>query len=389
METYRLIGVDFGTTVSSVYQMIMNSPSNQNSGDSDSYIAFHGNDCYFGTAAKKKMGNEGYQVVYELKRVIGLDEDDESIDEDKEKWPFKIVGNDRGKACIQLELPFNGETITRTVDPEVLVAQYLNHLLEERVENRLRCKAVFTIPAKFSNVQREAMKSAVNQLRLADVRFFPEPTAAAMAYIRESPSIVDNSCIVVYDFGGGTFDVSVLRYSHKDFTVLYTTGDAHLGGADIDNSLMDYVVKLLQQVQPDFCLSSYRAKSNAKRLFEEIKCMVSTQEPYTLYASDIDRKYEREGSEPVNITKAMLREVCAPFIQRTIAILREVFDRPHDGFRAEEIKYILPVGGCSNIPFVLEALERAFPEVEVLRAPDPTHMVAKGACYLGRRNDNN
>ena len=183
--------------------------------------------------------------------------------------------------------------------------------------------------------------------------------------------------------------MSVLRYSHKDFTVLYTTGDAHLGGADIDNSLMDYVVKLLQRVEPGFCLSSYRAKSNAKRLFEEIKCMVSTQEPYTLYASDIDRKYEREGSEPVNITKAMLREVCAPFIQRTIAILREVFDRPHDGFRAEEIKYILPVGGCSNIPFVLEALEIAFPKVKVLRAPDPTHMVAKGACYLGRRNDNN
>ena len=243
------IGIDLGTTYScvatydSAVEIIANEQGNR---VTPSFVAFTSEERLIGDAAKNQAALNPKNTVFDAKRLIGRAFDDESVQKDIKSWPFKVVESN-GQPLIEVE--YLDET--KTFSPQEISSMVLTkmkEIAEAKIGKKVE-KAVVTVPAYFNDAQRQATKDAGAIAGLNVLRIINEPTAAAIAYGLGAGKSEKERHVLIFDLGGGTFDVSLLNITGGVFTVKATAGDTHLGGQDFDTNLLEHFKKEFQKKQ--------------------------------------------------------------------------------------------------------------------------------------------
>ncbi|WVW84903.1 chaperone DnaK [Kwoniella bestiolae CBS 10118] len=377
VDVGTVIGIDLGTTYSCVavhkggkVEIIANDQGNR---ITPSWVAFTEEERLIGDAAKNQASNNPENTVFDAKRLIGRSADDSDVKKDQKHWPFKIV-NKGGKPMISV----NHKGDLKEFTPEEISAMVLTKM-KETAEAYLGHKvthAVVTVPAYFNDAQRSATKDAGTIAGLTVLRIVNEPTAAAIAYGLDRTGKAESQ-IIVYDLGGGTFDVSLLSIEDGVFEVLATAGDTHLGGEDFDNRVIDYLVKQYKRKTDVDVSKNNRAMGKLKREVEKAKRTLSSQ---------MSTKIEIEAFEGGNdfsetLTRAKFEELNMDLFRKTMKPVEQVLKDA--GVKKEEIDDIVLVGGSTRIPKVQQLLKDYFNGKEPSKGINPDEAVAYGAAVQG------
>jgi heat shock protein 1/8 len=277
------IGIDLGTTYSCVAVYEGNSveiiANEQGSFTTPSFVSFTSEERLIGEAAKNQAAMNPANTVFDIKRLIGRRFDDDTVKKDVESWPFKVV-DQGGNPMVQVE--YLGET--KTFSPQEISAMVLTKMkevAEVKLGKKIE-KAVVTVPAYFNDNQRQATKDAGSISGLNVLRIINEPTAAAIAYGLGSGKSEKERNVLIYDLGGGTFDVSLLHIQGGVFTVKATAGDTHLGGQDFDTNLLDHFKKEFQKKTKKDITGDARALRRLRTACERAKRTLSSASSTTV-----------------------------------------------------------------------------------------------------------
>jgi heat shock protein 5 len=367
----QVIGIDLGTTYSCVGILKSGGveiiPNDQGNRITPSYVALLDDGNVVGEAAKNEASNVPLQVLYDVKRLIGRRMDDETVKKDKAVLPYKIV-DEEGK--LKIEVPIKGAPTTMT--PEEVSAKVLAKLkktaetyLGESVKD-----AVVTVPAYFNNAQREATKDAATIAGLNVLRIVNEPTAAAMAYGLDKK---EEANIMVYDLGGGTFDVSLLSVAKGVVEVLATNGDTHLGGEDFDQRVAAHFNELFKEKHGKDVQQDRQAMAKLRRAAEKAKLALSTQQEVKV---DVESLVDGIDFE-CQLTRAKFEELNIDLFRKTIEPLKRLLE---DGkMKKEDINEVVLVGGSTRIPRIQELLKAYFNGKELNKHLNADEAVAIGA----------
>ena len=360
-----IIGIDLGTTNSLAAYFAPQGPvvvrDAEGNGLVPSVIAFSNGQVSVGSQAKARAVLNPLSTVYSVKRLMGRSVAD--LHNELRFLPYHVVGGDRQTVCVEV----GGKLLT----PQELSAIILTEVRQraEKAMGRAISKAVITVPAYFDDAQRQATRDAGRIAGLEVTRIVNEPTAAALAYGLDRK---ESATVAVYDLGGGTFDVSILRVEGGVFQVLSTHGNTHLGGDDLDRELIDLITSEIRQQYGDK-LSFPPATRQALRSFAETtKIKLSTETSARIQvAMGGARLYERV------ITREEFEQRIAKWIDRTIdACQQAVTDAK---ISVEDIDEVVMVGGCTRIPYVLKRVGEFFGR-EPYTAINPDEVVALGAA---------
>jgi heat shock protein 5 len=368
------IGIDLGTTYSCVgvrkngnVEIIANDQGNR---ITPSYVAFSDNERLIGDAAKNQATQNPERTIYDVKRLIGRDFDDKTVQKDKSLLSYDIVSKG-GKPYIKTTIA-GGET--KTFSPEEISAMILQKMKEtaeaylgEKVES-----AVVTVPAYFNDAQRQATKDAGTIAGLHIPRVVNEPTAAAMAYGLDKVGPEKN--ILVFDLGGGTFDVSILTIDNGVFEVVSTSGDTHLGGEDFDQRVMQYFIKLIKKKYDKDVSKDNRALQKLRRESERAKRALSSQAQVSVEIESLIDGIDI--SEP--LSRARFEELNSDLFKKTLKPVKKAMEDA--GMEKDEIDDIVLVGGSTRIPKVQSLLKDYFDGKEPSRGINPDEAVAYGAA---------
>jgi len=372
----KVIGIDLGTTYScvGVYQnskveIIANDQGNR---ITPSYVAFTETERLVGDAAKHQAAANPKNTVYDAKRLIGRKFNDRTVVKDRKLWPFQIVNKDT-KPHIQVD--FKGEThMFAAEEISAFVLQKMKATAESWLGHSVT-HAVVTVPAYFDDSQRQATKDAGTIAGLTVARIINEPTAAAIAYGLDKQNRETN--IIVYDLGGGTFDVSVLTLDEGVFEVLATNGDTHLGGQDFDQRVIEYLMKTFKKKHKIDIKKNLRALAKLRREVEKAKRSLSSQ-----HQVKIDIENFAEGIDfAETLTRARFEELNNDLFRKTMKPVQTVMKDAR--LKKNEIDEIVLVGGSTRIPKVQKLVKDFFNGKEPNRGINPDEAVAYGATVQG------
>lgn len=364
-EKKRIVGIDLGTTNSLIAFMDLTGPQVIPSADGASIVPSvvslaEDGSFIVGEAARRELIDHPERTVYSVKRLMGRGVGD--VKEELKLFPFQIAAGSEN--VIRLEL--GGKTLT----PPEISAQVLKQL-KEQAEAYLGeevTQAVITVPAYFNDAQRQATKDAGRIAGLEVLRLVNEPTAASLAYGLDKRK---SGVVAVYDFGGGTFDISILRLQEGIFEVLATNGDTHLGGDDIDNRLLSIALEDIAAEWGEDVSGNGQAVQTIRRAVIEAKEQLSFVPQVAIHVEYKGRAYQRE------ITRELFDGLIKDIIDRTLQPCREAMRDAK--VQPEDIDEVVLVGGSTRIPLVrqaVEALFRAKPHTEL----NPDEVVALGAA---------
>lgn len=375
------IGIDLGTTYSCVAiwrnnecQVIANDQGNRTTPSS---VAFTASECLVGEAAKNQASDNPTNTVFDAKRLIGRKFSDATVQEDCKLWPFKVIQGEANKPMI--EVMFKGQAKTFS-------AEYVSSLvlikMKETAQSFLGVpvsNAVITVPAYFNDSQRQATKDAGSIAGLHVKRIINEPTAAAIAYgLNKEIDQEGEKNILIFDLGGGTFDVSILTLEEGMFEVKATAGDTHLGGEDFDNKLVIWCIKEFcrkhKEVTPAQVSKNPRAMRRLRTSCERLKRELTAK---TVASFDLDGLHEGiDGS--FSVTRARFETLCADYFKNCLDPVRKVLE--DSGLEKKEINEVVLVGGSSRIPKVQELISGFFGGKELNKKINPDEAVAHGAA---------
>ena len=371
----RAIGIDLGTTYSCVgvwqnerVEIIANDQGNRTT---PSYVAFTDSERLIGDAAKNQVSMNPENTVFDAKRLIGRKIEDASIQNDMKHWSFKVVGKDGGKPHIQVN--FKGEE--KIFSPEEISAMVLIKMKEtaESYLGEAVKDAVITVPAYFNDGQRQATKDAGAIAGLNVLRIINEPTAAAIAYGLDKKGQGESN-ILIFDLGGGTFDVSLLTIDDGIFEVKATAGDTHLGGEDFDNRLVSWCVQEFKRKTKKDPTGNNRSLRRLRTACERAKRTLSASTETTI---EVDSLFD--GSDfMTKITRAKFEELCIDLFRSTIDPVDRVLR--DSKMSKSSIHEIVLVGGSTRIPKVCSLLTEYFNGKELNRSINPDEAVAYGAA---------
>merc|ERR1719436_1642354 len=372
----KVIGIDLGTTYSCVgvyqNQQVVIIPNDQGLRITPSYVAFTESERLVGDAAKNQATVNPKNTVYDAKRLIGRKYKDKKVIADKKLWPFDVI-NKEGKPYVQVE--YKGET--KQFAPEEISA-FILQKMKSTAESYLGhpvTHAVVTVPAYFDDSQRQATKDAGTIAGMTVARIINEPTAAAIAYGLDKQNRETN--IVVYDLGGGTFDVSLLTLDEGVFEVLATNGDTHLGGQDFDQNVIAFLMKTFKKKHKVDITNNLRAMAKLRREVEKAKRALSSQHQVKI---EIDNFAEGvDFSE--TLTRARFEELNNDLFRKTLKPVQTVMK--DSGLKKSEIDEIVLVGGSTRIPKIQKLVKDFFNGKEPNRGIHPDEAVAHGATVQG------
>ena len=369
------IGIDLGTTYSCVgifehgkVEILANDQGNRTT---PSYVAFTDTERLIGDAAKNQVAMNPSNTIFDAKRLIGRNFEDPTIQKDMKHWPFKVI-SDSGKPKLQVEYKYENKNFT----PEEISSMVLTKM-KETAEAHLGQQvrdAVITVPAYFNDSQRQATKDAGVIAGLNVLRIINEPTAAAIAYGLDKKKRGKETNVLIFDLGGGTFDVSILTLDDGIFEVKATAGDTHLGGEDFDNRLVDHFVKEFLRKHKKDISGNKRALRRLRTACERAKRTLSASAQASI---EIDSLYEGMDFY-TSITRARFEELCADLFRGTLEPVEKALrDAKMDKSSIEEI---VLVGGSTRIPKVQKLLSDFFNGKELNKSINPDEAVAYGAA---------
>ncbi|KAF3492319.1 glucose-regulated protein [Arthroderma uncinatum] len=376
LETENLknvIGIDLGTTYSCVgvmrngkVEILVNDQGNR---ITPSYVAFTDEERLVGDAAKNQYAANPQRTIFDVKRLIGRKYADKDIQKDIKHFPFK-VSNVNGKPSVNVEV--NGQA--RKFTPEEVSAMVLGKMkdIAEKYLGEPVTHAVVTVPAYFNDNQRQATKDAGIIAGLNVIRVVNEPTAAAIAYGLDMKG--DERQIIVYDLGGGTFDVSLLSIDKGAFEVLATAGDTHLGGEDFDQRVINHFVKLYNKKNDVDITKNLKTMGKLKREVEKAKRTLSSQK-----STRIEIESFHDGKDfSETLTRAKFEELNMDLFKKTLRPVEQVLKDAK--VKKSEVDDIVLVGGSTRIPKVQELLEEYFGGKKASKQINPDEAVAFGAA---------
>eukprot|EP01121_Diplochlamys_sp_Union-15-3_P022037 TRINITY_DN9257_c0_g1_i1.p1 TRINITY_DN9257_c0_g1~~TRINITY_DN9257_c0_g1_i1.p1 ORF type:complete len:617 (+),score=124.06 TRINITY_DN9257_c0_g1_i1:113-1852(+) len=336
-----------------------------------SILAFTDEERLVGEAAKAQQGRNPKNTIYDAKRMIGRRFIDPTIQHDLKLWPFKVVEGKNGLAVVEVE--YKGERVV--VTPEEISSAILMKMKEiaQNYTGSSVSKAVITVPAYFNDAQRQATKDAGTIAGLDVVRIINEPTAAALAYGLDRVKQGTTKNLLMFDFGGGTLDVTILTVDSGIFEVLSTSGDTHLGGEDFDNLLVLYLVSEFQKKHKQDVSSNARALKKLKDAAQKAKHVLSVSLKATI---EIDSLHDGIDFD-LTITRVQFEQICGDLFARMLIPVKKAMEDAKLSTNA--IDDIVLVGGSTRIPEVQKRLEQFF-DKPLCKSINPDEAVAMGAC---------
>jgi len=372
-----VIGIDLGTTYSCVgifkngrVEIIPNELGNR---ITPSFVAFTDDEKLVGEAAKNQAAQNPLRSVYVVKRLIGRNFDDKEVQRDLKYLPYKVASK-QGKPYIQVDTKDG----VKQLSPEEVSAMILVKMKEvaEAYLGREVKYAVVTVPAYFNDAQRTSTRDAGLIAGLDVLRIINEPTAAAIAYGMDKKSGEKN--IIVFDLGGGTFDVSLLTIDNGVFEVVATAGDTHLGGEDFDQRLTEHFCKIFKKKNAGMDIrKDPRAFQKLRQEVEKAKRDLSSVHQVKITIDGI-----MEGIDfSETITRARFEDLCADLFKKTLQPVQQVLDDA--GMKKTELDEVVLVGGSTRIPKVQQMIKDFFNGKEPNRGINPDEAVAYGAAVQG------
>ncbi|GAB65753.1 78 kDa glucose-regulated protein precursor [Plasmodium cynomolgi strain B] len=367
-----VIGIDLGTTYSCVgvfkngrVEILNNELGNR---ITPSYVSFVDGERKVGEAAKLEATLHPTQTVFDVKRLIGRKFDDQEVVKDRTLLPYEIV-NQEGKPNIRVQIKDKKTTFA----PEQISAMVLEKMKEiaQSFLGKPVKNAVVTVPAYFNDAQRQATKDAGTIAGLNIVRIINEPTAAALAYGLDKK---EETSILVYDLGGGTFDVSILVIDNGVFEVYATAGNTHLGGEDFDQRVMDYFIKIFKKKTNIDLRSDKRAIQKLRKEVEIAKRNLSVVHSTQIEIEDIVEGH----SFSETLTRAKFEELNDDLFRETLEPVKKVLDDAK--YEKSKIDEIVLVGGSTRIPKIQQIIKEFFNGKEPNRGINPDEAVAYGAA---------
>merc|ERR1719297_690551 len=370
-----IIGIDLGNTYSCVAVMengkvhvISNDQGNR---ITPSYVAFTENgERLIGDAAKNQLTSNPQNTVFDAKRLIGRDWSDKSIQADAKYLPFQL-SNRNNKPVISVMSGHDSKTLT----PEEISSMILTKMKQtaEDYIGKNISKAVVTVPAYFNDAQRAATKDAGVIAGLDIIRIINEPTAAAIAYGLDKVSSEEKN-VLVFDLGGGTFDVSLLSVTDGVFEVLSTNGDTHLGGEDFDQRVMEYFMKVIKKKTGKDIRQDARAMQKLRREVEKAKRALSSS-----HQTRIEIESLIDGQDfSETLTRAKFEELNMDLFKNTLKPVKKVLEDSE--LSKKDITDIILVGGSTRIPKVRQLVKEFFNGREPRSGVNPDEAVAEGAA---------
>jgi heat shock protein 5 len=371
-----VIGIDLGTTYSCVgifkngrVEIIPNEFGNR---ITPSVVAFTDDERLVGESAKNHALMDPKRSIHVVKRLIGRKFDDGEVQRDIKWLPYDVVSK-QGKPYVSIETQ-NGK---KTLSPEEVSSMILIKM-KEIAENYLGQEvkyAVITVPAYFNDAQRQATKDAGTISGLEVLRIINEPSAAAIAYGLDKKQGEKN--VIVFDLGGGTFDVSLLTIDNGVFEVVATSGDTHLGGEDFDQRLTEHFCKVFKKKHNVDIKTDVRALQKLKSEVEKAKRDLSSVLQVKIQIEGLINGIDFDET----VTRARFEELCADLFKKTLVPVQTVLD--DSGFKKSEIDEIVLVGGSTRIPKVQSLIKEFFNGKEPNRGINPDEAVAYGAAVQG------
>lgn len=369
------VGIDLGTTYSCVATYEGNNveiiANEQGSFTTPSFVSFNEKERLIGEAAKNQAAMNPRNTVFDIKRLIGRPYDDPNVKKDTESWPFKII-DEGGNPKVEVE--YLGET--KSFSPQEISAMVLTkmkEIAEAKIGKKVE-KAVVTVPAYFNDNQRQATKDAGAISGLNVLRIINEPTAAAIAYGLGAGKSGKERHVLIYDLGGGTFDVSLLNIQGGVFTVKATAGDTHLGGQDFDTNLLEWCKKEFTRKSKKDIGSDPRALRRLRTGCERAKRTLSSGAQATI---EIDSLFDGEDFA-VQLTRARFEDLNSKSFAGTLDPVASVLKDA--GLEKSEVDEIVLVGGSTRIPKIQKLLSDFFGGKKLEKSINPDEAVAYGAA---------
>jgi len=372
------VGIDLGTTYSCVgvfqhgkVEIIANDQGNRTT---PSYVAFTDTERLIGDPAKNQVAINPTNTIFDAKRLIGRKFDESTVQSDMKHWPFQVINCDT-KPKLQVE--YKNET--KTFTPEEISSMVLTKMKEtaEAYLGQDVKDAVVTVPAYFNDSQRQATKDAGVISGLNVLRIINEPTAAAIAYGLDKKKGAAECNVLIFDLGGGTFDVSILTIEEGIFEVKSTAGDTHLGGEDFDNRMVDHFVNEFKRKHKKDIKGNKRALRRLRTACERAKRTLSASAQANI---EIDSLFEGIDFY-TSITRARFEELCSDLFKGTLEPVEKAMrDAKMD---KSSVNDIVLVGGSTRIPKIQKLLQDFFNGKELNKSINPDEAVAYGAAVQG------
>src|ERR1035437_7411859 len=369
----KIIGIDLGTTNSAVAIMELGNPkiieNAEGARTTPSIVAISKTgERIVGQLAKRQAVTNPKNTVFGIKRFIGHTFDDPAVQKDKAALPFEVTAASNGG----VEVTLDGKKY-RPEEISAMILQKLKNDAEAKLGEKIT-EAVITVPAYFNDAQRKATKDAGKIAGLDVKRIINEPTAAALAYGFNKKK---NEKIVVYDFGGGTFDVSVLEIGDDVIEVKATDGDSHLGGRDIDHKIIAWIADEFKKTSGIDVRTDKLALQRLDEAAEKAKIELSTAIETEINIPFITSTAAGPQHLLLKMTRAQLESIADEYITRSMEIAKRAMTA--SGFKIEEINEIIMVGGQTRMPKIVEEVKKFFGKTPNLSI-NPDEVVALGAA---------
>ncbi|XXF77313.1 TIGR02266 family protein [Myxococcaceae bacterium GXIMD 01537] len=376
--TGPVIGIDLGTTNSCVALLSNGRPavlrSREGYNTIPSVISLNAqNKLLVSHRAKNQLVLRPTQTIYGAKRLVGRAYESAVVKQVRERFHYDIVPDAAGRAAVRL-----GDNVLSLEEVQALILRECKEMAEAHLNQKVE-RAVVTVPAYYSEPQREATRKAGALAGLKIERVLNEPTSAALAYGLNREL---NKKVLVYDLGGGTFDATVLRIEKNVFEVLGTGGDIFLGGIDFDNLLVDFLLERFQQQEKLAFNGDGIALSRVTDAAERAKCALSERASYEVH---IPMLMMDDSGKPrdlrVTMTRADMESICSPLVTRTLDVVRDVLLDAN--LKPSDVDDIILVGGMSRMPLVREHLKGLFGKMAMASVNADEAVALGAALYSG------